>query len=113
MTFIRNTSFAQNSIIAKKLATNPFVRQQLSNPETRKELRERALAQKTGAIASNNKANFDLYSGIYELTNMFEASPDEDTFVYSSKGKQNKELSADVFNLKDDVFKLRDDSLFA
>lgn len=97
----RNTAIGDNKI-TDCLASNPFLVQQLRNPETRKEVRERALAQKNGAIASGNSANFDIFSGLYELTNLLESSPAKDTFISSSKEKEKNELSGDVFNLRDD-----------
>ena len=97
----RNTA-ASDNIITDTLATNPFLIQQLSNPATRKEVRDRALLGKNGAIASGNSTNFDIFSGLYELTNMLETSPPQDTYTSSAKNKQKNELSEDVFNLRDD-----------
>ncbi len=97
----RNTATGENKI-SDCLASNPFLVQQLQNPNLRREVRERALAQKNGAIASGNSTNFDIFSGLYELTNMLESTPTQDTFISSGKEKKEKELSGDLFNLRDD-----------
>ncbi len=98
----RNTATGDNKI-TDCLASNPFLVQQLQNPNTRKEVRERALAQKNGAIASGNSANFDIFSGLYELTNLLESSPMQDTFVSSAKEKKPEQgLSGALSNLGED-----------
>ena len=98
----RNIATGENKI-SDGLASNPFLVQELQNPNLRREVRVRALAQKNGAIASGNITKFDIFSGLYELTNMLESSPVQDTFVSSAKEKKSeKELSSALSNLGED-----------
>ncbi len=117
MTFIssiinlRNTFSSDNSI-TDTLATSPFLVQELRDPVIRKQVRQRALNQKEVAIASGNSTYFDIFSGLYELTNRLESSPQQDSYIPTVKSK-DANLKDDSFNLRDDLFNLRDDSLFA